>query len=95
MGLFASSLCLAVHLHISEFQNQRNAASIQEPKDRQGHFFILYFVQFNFRRIFTYWNTLKLVVLYDFCAGGALRIDISVRERDLESMAKGNLSLSV
>ncbi|XP_078800375.1 SKI family transcriptional corepressor 1 homolog-B-like isoform X3 [Oryzias latipes] len=48
----------AVHLHISEFQNQRNAASIQEPKDRQG---------------------------------GALRIDISVRERDLESMAKEEL----
>ncbi|RVE74282.1 hypothetical protein OJAV_G00020380 [Oryzias javanicus] len=48
----------AVHLHMSEFQNQRSAASLQEPKDRQG---------------------------------GALRIDISVRERDLESMAKEEL----
>ncbi|XP_074522680.1 SKI family transcriptional corepressor 1a isoform X3 [Halichoeres trimaculatus] len=45
--------------HVSEIQNQRNAASYQEQKDRQ--------------------------------ADGALRIDISVHERDLENMAKEEL----
>ncbi|XP_034535876.1 SKI family transcriptional corepressor 1 homolog-B-like [Notolabrus celidotus] len=45
--------------HVSETQNQRNAASYQEQKDRQ--------------------------------ADGALRIDISVHERDLESVAKEEL----
>ncbi|KAM6943050.1 SKI family transcriptional corepressor 1 homolog-B-like [Xenentodon cancila] len=46
-------------LHVSEMQNQRNAASFQELKDRQ--------------------------------ADGALRIDISVHERNLEKMAKEEL----
>ncbi|XP_069561863.1 SKI family transcriptional corepressor 1 homolog-B-like isoform X1 [Brachyistius frenatus] len=45
--------------HVSEMQHQRNAASYQEPKDRQ--------------------------------ADGALRIDISVHERELENMAKEEL----
>ncbi|XP_041867351.1 SKI family transcriptional corepressor 1 homolog-B-like isoform X2 [Melanotaenia boesemani] len=44
---------------VSEIQNQRNATSYQEQKDRQ--------------------------------ADGALRIDISVHERDLENMAKEEL----
>uniref|UniRef100_A0A3Q3JQ70 c-SKI SMAD4-binding domain-containing protein n=1 Tax=Monopterus albus TaxID=43700 RepID=A0A3Q3JQ70_MONAL len=45
--------------HVSDIQNQRNATSYQEQKDRQ--------------------------------ADGALRIDISVHERDLENMAKEEL----
>ncbi|XP_039652185.1 SKI family transcriptional corepressor 1a isoform X2 [Perca fluviatilis] len=45
--------------HVTEIQNQRNATSFQEHKDRQ--------------------------------ADGALRIDISVHERDLENMAKEEL----
>ncbi|XP_037647804.1 SKI family transcriptional corepressor 1a isoform X1 [Sebastes umbrosus] len=53
-----SSRSNGVH-HVSEIQNQRNASSYHEQKDRQ--------------------------------ADGALRIDISVHERDLESMAKEEL----
>ncbi|XP_038558067.1 SKI family transcriptional corepressor 1 homolog-B-like isoform X2 [Micropterus salmoides] len=45
--------------HVSEIQNQRNATSYQEQRNRQAH--------------------------------GALRIDISVHERDLENMAKEEL----
>ncbi|XP_034385275.1 SKI family transcriptional corepressor 1a [Cyclopterus lumpus] len=45
--------------HVSEIQNQRNATTYQEQKDRQ--------------------------------ADGALRIDISVHERDLETVAKEEL----
>ncbi|XP_044070016.1 SKI family transcriptional corepressor 1 homolog-B-like isoform X2 [Siniperca chuatsi] len=57
-GSKQSSRSNGVH-HVSEMQNQRNATSYQEQKNRQ--------------------------------ADGALRIDISVHERDLENMAKEEL----